>query len=145
MGQFNVPFGHYKNPQWLDAENLKDCSKALKNAKLISESFEKILDKVKEGDFVYLDPPYAALNSTSKVTTFNPTGFGQDEHLRLRDFCIELDKKGVKWLQSNSASPLIYDLYKDFKILKVETIKTLNFKTNQRKSMPELIIMNYKI
>ena len=145
MGQFNVPYGHYKMCKWLETEKLKECSNALKKAKLVCESYEIILDKVREDDFVFIDPPYAPIKSRSRSLVVNPNIWGEEEHIQLRDFCIELYKRGVKWLQTNSASPLIFELYKDFKILKVEANKTLNFKTNQKKSITELVIMNYKI
>lgn len=32
QGQFNVPFGHYKNPRILDEYNLLNCSRFKKNA-----------------------------------------------------------------------------------------------------------------
>ncbi|MGI6525045.1 MAG: DNA adenine methylase [Bdellovibrionota bacterium] len=143
LGQFNVPFGRYKNPKWLDEDNLQACSIALKDTHLKVASFESVLKKAEKGDFVYFDPPYAPLSATSNFTTYNPNGFGQDEQLRLRDVCVELDKRGVKWMLSNSAAPLIMELYKGFNIYKVKAARVINSKGSGRGKITEVLITNY--
>lgn len=57
-GDFNVPFGS-KLSTYLSREEFLACSNALKRVKLVAGDFEKTLAYVAEGDFVYLDPPYA--------------------------------------------------------------------------------------
>jgi DNA adenine methylase len=58
-GQFNVPFGHRKNPKICDADNLHAASKALAGVKIFLGDYLKMLGKyAKPGDFVFLDPPY---------------------------------------------------------------------------------------
>ena len=79
QGQFNVPFGNYKNPRIVDKNNLLNCSELLKNTEIKCADFSEILTKVKRGDFVYFDPPYVPLNETSteKVLRFDPPKNGQ--------------------------------------------------------------------
>lgn len=48
QGQFNVPFGNYKNPRIVDADNLINCSKLLKNTEIKCADFSAILEKVKK-------------------------------------------------------------------------------------------------
>lgn len=70
QGQFNVPFGNYKNPRIVDADNLINCSKLLKNTEIKCADFSEVLNKVKKGDFVYFDPPYVPLSETSSFTSY---------------------------------------------------------------------------
>ena len=69
-GEFNVPFGHYKNPRIIDENNLLNSSVLLKNTEIRHADFSEILKKVKKGDFVYLDPPYVPLSETSSFTSY---------------------------------------------------------------------------
>ncbi len=53
-------------------------------------------------------------------------GFDMYEQVRLRDLCDKLDKEGVKFLLSNSATLFIEDLYKDYKISYVKANRSIN-------------------
>ena len=142
-GQFNTPFGRYKNPTIVDEPNLKLCSQALTTASLKVQSFLNIEKQAMEGDFVYFDPPYAPISKTSNFTSFAKEGFGDDMQLALRDLCARLDKKGVMWMQSNSAVPLIEDLYKDYKIERISALRAINSKATSRGKIDEVVITNY--
>lgn len=100
-GQFNVPFGHYKNPRIIDENNLLNCSELLKKTEIKCADFSEILTKVQKGDFVYFDPPYVPLSETSCFTSYTKDGFDIDMQFKLRDVCDELDCMGVKFLLSN--------------------------------------------
>src|SRR5258708_407735 len=61
-GRFNVPFGKYdKMPRLFDATNLRGASKLLASATIEPSYYNVVLKQFHagEGDFVYLDPPYA--------------------------------------------------------------------------------------
>src|SRR5690606_24057647 len=77
-GQFNVPFGRYKNPAICDEPNLRAASAALQRAALESRHFETVLDKAKPGDLVYFDPPYHPVSKTASFTSYGKDGFGED-------------------------------------------------------------------
>lgn len=115
-GEFNTPIGSYKNPKIVDEINLRACSQALQKAQILNVSFLEVEEKVRGDDFVYFDPPYAPLNATSNFTGYSQKGFDNQMQLSLRDLCDRLDKKGVRFMVSNSNAPLILDLYKDYKI-----------------------------
>ena len=72
-GQFNVPFGSYKNPDFVQKENLLNVSKLLKKTKaeIKLQSFENVLFKAQTGDFVYFDPPYDVLSTSANFTSYN--------------------------------------------------------------------------
>lgn len=143
QGQFNVPFGNYKNPRIVDAENLINCSKLLKNAEICCADFSKILNKVKKGDFVYFDPPYVPLNETSSFTSYTKDGFDLDMQFKLRDVCDELDSKGVMFMLSNSDTKLVNELYSNYEIKKVFASRAINANGNGRGKITEVLVRNY--
>ena len=139
---FNVPFGTYQNPNICDEENLKACSEALRGAEIDFRGFESVADRAREGDFVYFDPPYAPLNSTSNFTDYTSKGFGEAEQQQLRDVALHLKKKGVFVLLSNSSAPLVRALYKRpaFKLIPVSARRSVNSNPDGRGLVQELLI-----
>ncbi len=143
QGQFNVPFGNYKNPRIVDAENLVNCSKLLKNTEICCADFSEILNKVQKGDFVYFDPPYVPLNETSSFTSYTKDGFDLDMQFKLRDVCDELDNKGVMFMLSNSDTKLVNELYSNYEIKKVFASRAINANGNGRGKITEVLVRNY--
>jgi DNA adenine methylase len=142
-GHFNVPFGNHKNPKLVDVFNLRECSKALKETKIVLGSFDSIEQDLQKGDFVYFDPPYVPLNATSSFTSYSKEGFDNKMQENLRDFCVSLDRKGIKFMVSNSSASLILDLYQNFHISFVDATRAINSKGNKRGKIKEVIITNY--
>jgi DNA adenine methylase len=101
-GEFNVPFGRYKNPQILNKDNLNDVAALLKTTSIILGDFTLCKKFVDNTSFVYLDPPYRPLNDTSSFTSYAKDGFSDTDQRRLAGFFKELDKKGAKIMLSNS-------------------------------------------
>lgn len=143
QGQFNVPFGNYKNPRIVDAKNLINCSKLLKNTEIYCADFSEILNKVQKGDFVYFDPPYVPLNETSSFTSYTKDGFDLDMQFKLRDVCDELDSKGVMFMLSNSDTKLVNELYSNYEIKKVFASRAINANPNGRGKITEVLVKNY--
>ena len=143
QGQFNVPFGNYKNPRIVDAENLINCSKLLKNTEICCGDFSEILNKVQKGDFVYFDPPYVPLNETSSFTSYTKDGFDLDMQFKLRDICDELDSMGVMFMLSNSDTKLVNELYSNYEIKKVFASRAINANGNGRGKITEVLVRNY--
>ncbi len=142
-GYFNVPFGKYSNPRILIPDNIRACARALRSATISCGGFDKVLDATTAGDFVYLDPPYAPLSSTSNFTSYQERGFSIEDQHSLKIVCDSLSQKGVKWMQSNSSAPLILDLYRDYTIETVPAIRAINSKGSKRGVVEECIITNY--
>lgn len=143
QGQFNVPFGHYKNPRIIDENNLLNCSELLKKTEIKCADFSEILTKVKKGDFVYFDPPYVPLNETSSFTSYTKDGFDMDMQFKLRDVCDELDSFGVKFLLSNSDTKLVNELYANYEIKKVFATRAINANADGRGKITEVLVRNY--
>ncbi len=138
--RFNVPFGRYDNPKICDPANLRACSSALSAAELRTAGFDDVLDRAERGDFVYFDPPYVPLSRSSSFTSYTEQGFDAESQVRLRDVAATLKRRGVYVLLSNSASPTVLDLYKDFEIHHVKALRAVNSKISGRGRVVELLI-----
>lgn len=143
--QFNVPYGRYKNPKIVDAKLILSISQYLNssNIKILTGDFEKAVQDASAGDFVYFDPPYIPLSETSAFTSYTHEGFSYEDQVRLRDCFKNLDQKGAFVMLSNSSSPLVEELYKDFNIHKVEATRTNGAKSSSRGKISEIIVTNY--
>lgn len=144
--QCNVPMGSYKHLN-LVSDSLKNVSDYLNNndVKIVNEDYRKAVDTAETGDFVYFDPPYIPVNVTSSFTSYTLNGFGQVQQEQLRDTALELAKKGVNVMLSNSDVPLIDELYKDplFKIHRVQANRSINSNATRRGKVGEVIITTY--
>lgn len=142
-GQFNVPFGKYKNPNFCDKENLIAVSKALKNVKILHGSFEICLEHAQKDDFVYFDPPYHPISKTSSFTSYTKESFGKDSQQKLFEIFKKLDKLGCKLMLSNSYNEYIQNLYKDYKIITLGARRAINCNAERRGNINVLLILNY--
>lgn len=142
-GQFNTPFGRYTDPKIVDEENLRACNKALKGVKVICESYLGVELIARRGDFVYFDPPYYPVSTTANFASYSSTGFTAENHVELRDLCVRLDRKGVRFMLTNSATPYVRDLYGNFQVEEVEANRAINSKGSRRGKIYELIAKNY--
>jgi|LDZT01.1.fsa_nt_gi DNA adenine methylase len=141
-GHFNVPIGRYTNPNIVQETNILACHEALKSAIVEYKQFDQITPK--KDDFVYFDPPYHPTDEAS-FTTYTKSNFTETDQVRLRDFALELHKRGVKVMLSNSNTKFINDLYKDkaFKIKIVNAPRFVNCKSNKRNAVEEVLIVSY--
>ena len=143
--QFNVPYGRYKNPKIVDIDLLYQISEYLNenDIEILQTDFAEAVKDAQTGDFVYFDPPYIPLNETSSFTSYTHEGFSYEEQVRLRNTFKELTERGVYAMLSNSSSPLVEELYKDFNIYFVEAQRTNGAKSSSRGKISEIIVTNY--
>jgi DNA adenine methylase len=138
---YNVPYGHYKKtPIIITKEELDNVSVLIKNVEFIHSDFKKSIEKVKEGDFVYLDPPYAPETNNSFVG-YVTGGFGLNMHKSLFDEILNLSEKKAKFLMSNSKVDLVLEKFKDYNIENVIARRAINSK-NPGSSTTEVLISN---
>jgi DNA adenine methylase len=145
QGKFNVPYGKRKNVDVVSEESLLACHQVLNDSKVhigLSD-FQVVSELATKNDFVYLDPPYVPLSVTSNFTQYTVDGFTEADQERLLNMCNELTEKDVKWMQSNSSAPLVYDLYKDYTIEEVSAKRSISASVSGRKPVKEVIIKNY--
>jgi len=150
-GQFNVPYGHYTNPTIVDEQTIMSCSESLGRAILTSKPFDEHLYESllmrKDIDFrnvfVYLDPPYIPISDSSNFTAYTKTGFSLDDQKLLLKLCNKMTNLGIKWMQSNSASDIVVDLYKNYEIDMVQTRRSISASSKGRGIVNEALIRNY--
>lgn len=141
-GQFNVPFGRYKNPSIYDEDNLRAASRALQTATIEQAHFSDVLNQIQTGDFVYFDPPYHPVSSTANFTAYSKNSFGETEQTQLRDVFAALAARDVYVMLSNSDTPFIRALYQDFTIGEVWASRQINSKATKRGRVGEVIVSN---
>ena len=143
-GEFNVPFGRYKDPVIVNEERIREGGKLLSTVDIRCQDFSYILDEAREGDLCYLDPPYYPSSKTANFTDYSENGFIEDDQVRLRDVCLKLNERGVFFILSNSDTDIIRELY-DFEevtIIPLRTNRNISRKVSSRTSGYELLITN---
>ena len=139
-GEFNVPMGKYKNPAVCQSELLRSVSRILKNVAIDIKPFDAVLDHATPDDFVYFDPPYHPISSTSNFTAYSRYSFDSTDQERLRDVFAQLAKRGVKVMLSNSDCPFIRNLYQDFNIHTVSASRAINSNAQKRGKITEVLV-----
>lgn len=151
-GEFNVPAGQYKNPKILDKENLLGASEMLSIAEIKMGDFKKVKKDIKENSFVYFDPPYRPLNSTSSFTSYSKYRFGDEQQKALAKLFQTLHSQGAKLMLSNSDPKNINpednffdELYKNFQISRVPAKRMINSDASKRAAIKEIVVTNYPV
>ncbi len=144
-GQFNVPFGRYKNPNILDMSGLKAVSAYFHTCKIniLNEDFQLAVSKAESGDFIYFDPPYDPISSTASFTSYYVNKFDKDEQIRLKETFDDLNHRGCHVLLSNAYTDFIRDLYRDYEQVKVSATRSINSVATKRGKVEEVLIKNY--
>jgi DNA adenine methylase len=149
-GEFNVPFGKYRNPGIVTELNLRMVSSLLKNTTILHGDFSRCLEYVDDRTFVYLDPPYRPLNDSSSFTSYSRDGFTDKDQIRLKEFVDAVDKAGASMMLSNSdpknedpSDHFFDDLYEKYRIERVMAKRIINSNAEKRGTISEIIVMNY--
>lgn len=149
-GLFNVPMGAYKKPIICDKDNLTAISKLLQNVTIKHGDYKECLEFIDEKTFVYLDPPYRPLTSTSSFTSYSETNFNDKEQRELGAFVDSVTAKNAKVVLSNSdpknsdeKDTFFDDLYGRYNILRVTAKRMINCNGENRGNISELLISNY--
>ncbi len=145
-GEFNSPFGNYKNPNIVNAPTLRAVSAYLNSANinLTSGDYSDVLNNLPRGSFVYLDPPYDPVSTTANFTGYAKGGFTRDDQIRLRECCDELDRRGIKFMLSNSATDFILEQYDSYNITLVKAKRAINSNGARRGDVDEVVVRNYE-
>jgi DNA adenine methylase len=142
-GGFNVPIGSYANPAILDEKSLRLANKLLNNVEINCMTFEETESYPQKGDFVYLDPPYHPIK-TSSFTSYTKEDFTAKDQERLAGYYKKLDKRGCQVMLSNSDTEFIKTLYADYNLYGVKASRMINCNGNDRGKINEVVVTNYK-
>ncbi|GGB77714.1 modification methylase [Flavobacterium suaedae] len=145
-GEFNSPFGRYKNPNIVNEPTLKAVNKYLNANEIIIKTgdYSETLKELNNKSFVYLDPPYHPVSASSNFTGYIQGGWNMYDQIKLREACDELNRRGIKFLLSNSSSDFIKEQYSDYNISIVKANRVLNSKASNRGEIDEVLIKNYE-
>ena len=132
-GQFNVPFGKYKNPKICDETALYTVSRALKGTKIVCADYLQVLkDYAEPGDFVFLDPPYLPVSTYSDFKRYTKEQFYEEDHIALAKEVKRLHELGCHVILMNSNHPLVHRLYGEYQIEVVPTKRYISCKGKHR-------------
>lgn len=149
-GQFNSPFGRYANPNIANGAAIRAAA-AYFNGNVVamtclpcSDVLWKLASKGDgRGRFVYLDPPYDPVSATASFTGYARGGFREEDQRELRDWCDALDRNGTRFMLSNSATPLVLDLYRHYDVRIVRARRAINSVASGRGAVDEVVVRNY--
>lgn len=112
-GNFNVPFGKYKQVGF-NEEGIINFAKKAKNATFYCEDFANIFELAPKNSVIYCDPPYVPLNDTAFFTSYHVGGFGigQQEKLAQVAHATAISNQSTV-LISNHDLPQVRSLYKN--------------------------------
>ncbi len=144
-GEFNTPFGNYKNPNIVNADALRAVSQYFQKADITisCRDYADVLADVPRGTFVYLDPPYDPISDTANFTGYVRGGFDREDQVRLRECCDELDHRGIKFILSNSSTNFIREQYSAYNIITVQAKRAINSDATRRGQVDEVVVRNY--
>jgi DNA adenine methylase len=133
-GEFNVPYGRERKPYFPSTSDLREASKALRGAKISRSTFEEALERVKAGEFVYLDPPYPPLNGTSFFTHYTADRFSDEDQVKLARAVRKVHERGGLFLLTNADLPKIRKLYHGFNFSKLSVTRYVSCKGSRYKA-----------
>lgn len=149
---YNVPPGRYDNPTILDRPLLTMASRALSagNVTIRRAPFDRVMEEARQGDFVYFDPPYAPLSATANFRGYTGRSFSEVDQQRLQQVMIELARRGVKVVLSNSTAPDVTALYEGHPEAQTAGLRTwqfparraVNSRADRRGTVQELVVSN---
>lgn len=121
-GQFNVPFGRYKNPKILDEDLLRSASLLLAETTIICSDYKAVLrENACAGDLIFLDPPYLPISEYSDFKRYTKEQFYEEDHVELAAEVKRLHELGCHVILTNSNHPLVHEQYQKFAIEVIQT------------------------
>lgn len=144
-GEFNTPFGAYRNPKICDAENLRRASRVLKRAEIrCADCIDILDDEVKAGDFVFLDPPYVPVGKYGDFKRYTKEQFGDADQVRLADAVGRLHRSSVYAILTNSNHPRVMELYSPYEIEVEATKRNISCRSGSRMGEDAIVTIRPK-
>lgn len=137
-GEFNIPFGRYKNYNFEEIKN-KEYEDILKRTEIYNKDFNYLFENYNSPEnFMFLDPPY-----DSEFTDYGYCTFGKEEQKKLAK-CFK--ETSIRCLMIIGKTPFIQELYKDYIVDEYD--KKYRFKLHSGRVGDEintkhLVIKNY--
>ena len=134
QGQFNVPYGKYKNPKICDEDGLRAASVALQKVDILCGDYLLVLEHYAQpGDFIFLDPPYLPVSEYADFKRYTKEQFYEEDHIELSKMIMALHERGCYVILTNSNHPLVHELYAPFNIDVIQTKRHISCNGSTRK------------
>lgn len=143
-GGFNVPYGRPREPIVLRSEHeLNPYSAALKQGvEVFTADFGEVTSRARQGDLVYLDPPYISGHRSNGFIDYNQRLFSWEDQRRLARVMQDLTDARVLVMMSNADHPAVRELYKGFQVLPLRRFSSMSASSARRGVSDELLIVN---
>ncbi len=138
-GHFNVPVGSPRTTAFYDRGALLAASAALRGVELATQDFRTTLAEARRGDFVYIDPPYVPVSATARFTSYTKEDFGAREQADLAAAATAAAQRGARVMVSNSETPWVRELYRDFAVHPVRARRAINRDGAKRGAVGEIV------
>lgn len=133
QGQFNVPYGKYKNPKICDEDGLRAASASLQKTNILCSDYLLVLEHyAQQGDFVFLDPPYLPISEYADFKRYTKEQFYEEDHVELAKMIMTLHERGCYVILTNSNHPLVHELYAPFNIDIIQTKRYISCSKSTR-------------
>ena len=148
-GQFNTPMGRYRNPLICDETNIKEIHEYLSNPEnhieIMNGSYEDAIKKEKDGDVIYIDPPYD-YEDDDGFTKYQMSGFSFEDFQKLKEKCDKAVNKRAFVIISNNATTKVMELFEEDPKYKIfydhncfTSLRSINCKGDDRRTGSEVI------
>ena len=145
QGQFNVPYGKYKNPKICDEDGLRAASVALQRANILCGDYLLVLEHhAQPGDFIFLDPPYLPVSEYADFKRYTKEQFYEKDHIELAKMIMTLHERGCHVILTNSNHPLVHELYASFNIDVIQTKRHISCNGSTRKGEDVIVTIPLK-
>jgi DNA adenine methylase len=142
QGLFNVPFARQRNGKVAGPSDLKAFSNALRNTRLLCADFEAVVEKAREGDFLYLDPPYH-YGKTRNRGEYGYGAFSEGDLERFIRAVASASDRGAKILISYNRAHQLRKQLPGWRLSHCETRRSIAGFSNSRHSVREYLLRNY--
>ena len=141
LGHFNVPYGSRTRKNPFDPVVLREAARMLATAALESSDFETVVDQTRDGDFLYLDPPYAT-GSRRIFGEYGKNVFSEADLARLIDSLHRAVDRGVHFVLSYADVPEIHTMRKLWPSTEVTTRRNIAGFVDARRKVREVLVTN---
>ncbi len=132
-GQFNVPYGKYKNPNICPYEVLESAACALRGIEIVYGDYRDVLTKTaKSGDLIFLDPPYLPVSEYADFKRYTKEQFYEEDHKNLAKEVKRLQRLGCYVILTNSNHSLVHELYGSYEMEIIKTRRNISSKIRSR-------------
>ncbi|WP_417488030.1 DNA adenine methylase [Maricaulis sp.] len=113
QGKFNVPIGS-KETVLFDEDDFVALSDVLKKARILNDDFSKTIGRAREGDFLFVDPPYTVKHNLNGFVRYNEKIFSWNDQVRLAASVKRASDRGVQVMVTNADHKSVRELYQDY-------------------------------